>query len=123
MRRIGLAVLLSVSLLTVSLITEGQQTGSPRRIGFLLVGLTPESSEAQHFRNGMRDAGYTEGRNVVIEWRSAQGDYDRLPDLIADFLRTKVDVIVVDSTVAAQMAMRSTATVPIVMALVLDPVG
>jgi hypothetical protein len=49
MRRIGLAILLSVSFLSVPLITEGQQTGSPRRVGFLLVGLTPESSEAQHF--------------------------------------------------------------------------
>jgi hypothetical protein len=49
MRRIGLAILLSVSFLSVPLITEGQQTGSPRRVGFLLVGLIPESSEAQHF--------------------------------------------------------------------------
>src|SRR5215475_3761021 len=117
MRRIGLAVglIFSVALVFGS---QAQQLGSPRRIGFLLVGLTPESSEAQHFRNGLRDSGYVEGRNVVIEWRSAQGDYDRLPDLIADFLRTKVEVIVVDSTVAAKMAMRSTSTVPIVMALV-----
>src|SRR5215813_3579004 len=110
------------AVLAAPLIAEGQQTGSPRRVGFLLVGLTPESGEAQHFRNGLRDAGYAEGRNLVIEWRSALGDYDRVPDWIADFLRTKVDVIVVDSTVAAQMAMRSTSTVPIVMALVLDPV-
>src|SRR5215475_8521468 len=121
MRRIGLAVGLIFSVALV-LGSQAQQFGSPRRIGFLLVGLTPESSEAQHFRNGLRDAGYAEGRNVVIEWRSAHGDFDRVPDLIADFLRTKVDVIVVDSTVAAQMAMRSTSTVPIVMALVLDPV-
>src|SRR5262247_1098753 len=110
------------ALLAAPLVAEAQQTGSPRRVGFLLVGLTPESGEAQHFRNGLRDAGYAEGRHVVIEWRSAHGDFDRVPDLIADFLRTKVDVIVVDSTVAAQMAMRSTSTVPIVMALVLDPV-
>ena len=121
MRRIGLAVGLIFSVALV-LGSQAQQFGSPRRIGFLLVGLTPESSEAQHFRNGLRDAGYAEGRNVVIEWRSAHGDFDRVPDLLADFLRTKVDVIVVDSTVAAQMAMRSTSTVPIVMALVLDPV-
>src|SRR5215831_6132225 len=122
MRRIGVAVglIFSVALLLTS---QAQQLGSPPRIGFLLVGLTPESSEAQHFRNGLSDAGYAEGRNVVIEWRSARGDYDRVPDLIADFLRAKVDVIVVDSTVATQMAMRATSTVPIVMALALDPVG
>src|SRR5262249_26975463 len=110
------------AVLAAPLIAEGQQTGSPRRVGFLLVGLTPERREDQHFRSGLSDAGYAEGRNLVIEWRSALGDYDRVPDRIADFLRTKVDVIVVDSTVAAQMATRSTSTVPIVMALVLDPV-
>ena len=67
MRRIGFALglIFSVALLLTS---QAQQL---RRIGFLLVGLTPESSEAQHFRNGLRDAGYAEGRNVVIEWRSA----------------------------------------------------
>ena len=60
---------------------------------------------------------------MVIEWRSAKGDYDRVPQLVADLVQSKVDVIVVDSTVAAQVAKRSTPTIPIVMALVLDPVG
>src|SRR5215831_8075885 len=98
------------AVLAAPLITEGQQTGSPRRVGFLLVGLTPDSTEAQHFRNGLRDAGYAEGRDIVIEWGLARGDYDRVSDLVAEFLRTKVEVIVVDSTVATQMAMRSTST-------------
>src|SRR5262249_60502305 len=103
MRRTWLAVLLSVSFLTVPLIAEGQQTGAPQRVGFLLVGLTPESSEAQHFRNGLRDAGYAEGRSVVIEWRSARGGYDRVPDLITAFLLAKVDRIVVGCTVRRKM--------------------
>jgi putative tryptophan/tyrosine transport system substrate-binding protein len=100
-----------------------QQAASPRRIGFLLVGLSPDSKAAQHFRRGLRDAGYSEGRDVVIEWRSAKGDYDRVPELVADLVRSRVDVIVMDSTVGTEVAKRATSTIPIVMALVLDPVG
>ena len=58
---------------------NAQQPASPRRIGVLLVGFSPESKEAQAFRQGLQDAGYVEGRDVVIEWRSAKGDYDRVP--------------------------------------------
>jgi len=87
------------------------------------VGLSPESKEAKQFRLGLRDAGYSEGRNVVIEWRSANGDYDRIPTLIADLVQRKVDVIVQDSTVGTQMTMRATSNIPIVMAMVQDPVG
>jgi putative tryptophan/tyrosine transport system substrate-binding protein len=121
-RRTLIAVL-GGGLLAAPLGAEAQPAASPRRIGFLLVGLSPESKQAQHFRQGLRDAGYSEGRNVVIEWRSAKGDYDRVSQLVADLVQSKVDVIVVDSTVAAQVAKRSTPTIPIVMALVLDPVG
>ena len=102
---------------------QAQQTASPHRIGVLLVGLLPESKPAKHFRLGLRDAGYLEGRDVVIEWRSANGDYDRVPALIADLLTGKVDVIVEDSTVGTELTKRATSTIPIVMALVLDPVG
>ena len=105
------------------LAAQAQQTASPRRIGVLLVGLLPESKPAKHFRLGLRDAGYSEGRDVVIEWRSANGDYDRVPALIADLLQSKVDVIVEDSTVGTELTKRATSTIPIVMALVLDPVG
>ena len=77
----------------------------------------------QAFRQGLRDAGYFEGRDVVIEWRSANGDYDRVPALVADLVRSKVDVIVQDSTVGTEVTKRATSTIPIVMALVLDPVG
>jgi putative ABC transport system substrate-binding protein len=94
-----------------------------RRIGVLLVGLSPESKEAHSFRQGLRDAGYVEGTNAVVEWRFAAGDYNRVPDLVADLIKRKVDVIVLDSTVATQMTMRATSTLPIVMALVVDPVG
>jgi putative tryptophan/tyrosine transport system substrate-binding protein len=100
-----------------------QQATSPRRIGVLLVGLSPESKEAKQFRLGLRDAGYSEGRDVVIEWRSANGDYDRVPELVADLIRNKMDVVVQDSTIGTDVTKRATSTIPIVMALVLDPIG
>jgi putative ABC transport system substrate-binding protein len=111
------------SLLAAPLAAEGQQVGKVWRIGVLLVGLSPTSKEAQHFRQGLLDAGYSEGQNVVIEWRSAKGDYNRVPELVADLVQRKVNVIVVDSTVATQVSQRATSTIPIVMALVVDPVG
>jgi putative ABC transport system substrate-binding protein len=107
----------------LSVKTYSQQTASPRRIGVLLVGFSPESKEAQQFRQGLLDAGYAEGRDVVIEWRAANGDYDRIPQLVDDLLQRKVDVIVADSTNAALAAKRATSTIPVVMAVVADPVG
>jgi putative ABC transport system substrate-binding protein len=100
-----------------------QQPASPRRVGVLLVGFSSESKDAQQFRQGLLDAGYAEGRDVVIEWRSANGDYARVPELVADLIQRKVDVIVADSTVAADAAKRATSTIPIVLAIVADPVG
>ena len=105
------------------LTAHGQQATSPRRVGFLLVGLSPESKEVQVFRRELRKAGYIEGRNLVMEWRSANGDYDRVPALVADLIRSNVDLIVQDSTIGTQVAKRATSTIPIVMALVLDPIG
>ncbi len=102
---------------------DSQQPAAPRRIGVLVVSFSPESKEAQAFREGLRDAGYAEGRDVAIEWRSANGDYARVPRLVADLVQRKVDVIVVDSTPAAQAVKRATSTIPIVMAIVSDPVG
>ena len=100
-----------------------QQPALPRRIGVLLVSFSLEGKEAQAFRQGLRDAGYAEGRDVVIEWRSANGDYARIPALATDLVQRKVDVIVVDSTPGAQAVKRATSTIPIVMAVVGDPVG
>ena len=103
--------------------THAQQATPPRRIGFLLVGESPDGKAAQQFRQGLRQAGYTEGRDVVIDWRYAQGDYGRVQEMTADLIRNRVDVIVQDSTIGTEVAKRATSTIPIVMALVLDPVG
>lgn len=100
-----------------------QQPASPRRVGVLLVTFSQKSDEAQAFRRGLRDAGYSEGADVVIEWRSAEGDYDRLPQLATDLVQRKVEVIVTDVTVGVQAVLRTTSTIPIVMAIVADPLG
>jgi putative ABC transport system substrate-binding protein len=100
-----------------------KQPPSPRHIGVLLVGYSPESQEAQKFRAGLKDAGYTEGRDLVIEWRSAGGDFDRVSELVSDLVERHVDVIVVENTIAARAIKRATSTTPIVMAIVSDPVG
>jgi ABC-type uncharacterized transport system substrate-binding protein len=110
------------SMATWPLAARAQQT-SPKRVGFLLVGLSPESKEVQVFRRELRKAGYIEGRNLVMEWRLANGDYDRVPALVADLIGSNVDVMVHDSTIGSQVAKRATSTIPIVMALVLDPIG
>ena len=103
--------------------SHAQQPALPRHIGVLLVGFSPASKEPQQFLQGLQDAGYVEGRDVVIEWRYANGDYARVPELVADLVASEVDAIVVDSTVTTREAKRSTSTIPIVMALVADPVG
>lgn len=100
----------------------GQQV-MPKSIGVVLIGFTQESEQVKAFRQGLREANYVEGRDVVIEWRQAAGNPNRLPDLLADLVKRKVDVIVVESTIAAIVAKRATATIPIVMAFVADPVA
>src|SRR5262245_39137872 len=86
---------------------NAQQPSSPRRVGVLAVSFSAESQDAKEFRKGLVDAGYAEGRDVVIEWRYADGDYARVPQLAADLVQRKVDVIVVQSTPAAQAVRRA----------------
>ena len=97
-----------------------QQLASPRRIGALFVAFSPESMEVQEFRQGLREAGYVEGRDVVIEWGF---DYNRISELVDELIRSKVEVIVVTSTLPAQALKRATSTIPIVMAVIADPLG
>ena len=97
---------------------------APRwRVGVLFVLLSPTGKEAQAFRQGLQSAGHVEGRDVVIEWRSADGDYTRLLQLAAELVERRVDVIVADTTQATQAARHASSTIPIVMAIVADPVG
>ena len=98
-----------------------QQPAAPRHIGALLVNVSPESKDGQAFRQGLLE--YVEGRDVVIEWRAASGDYARVPEVVADLVQRKVDVIVSDSTIGTGALKRATSTIPIVMATVTDPLG
>ena len=77
----------------------------------------------QAFRQGLRDAGYIEGRDLLIEWRPAKGNYERLPAMAAELVQSKVDVIVVSDTPSARALKQATSTIPIVLTLVADPVG
>ncbi len=95
---------------------------APRRVGVLFGAFSLEGTEARQLRQGLLDAGYSEGRDVVIEWRSAHGDYDLLPQLASALVQSNVDAIVVESTPSAQAMKRVTSTIPIV-AIVADPVG
>ena len=93
------------------------------RIGVLTVAIGEQSEEAKAFRQGLRDAGYVEGQDIAIDWWFGRGRYDLLSEAAVDLVRRKPDVIVVESTPAALAAQRATSTIPIVLALVSDPVG
>jgi putative ABC transport system substrate-binding protein len=99
----------------------GQQQGRVWRVGFLSVRQEPGLQAA--FARGMSDLGYVEGRNLVIESRSAEGKTERLRGLADDLLRLKVDAIVTGGSVATDAARRATDTVPIVMGSSADPIG
>src|SRR5215475_3591535 len=79
---------------------DAQPSASPRHIGVLLVARSPEDKEWQAFRQGLSDAGYSEGDNLAIEWRFSSGDYARVPELVRDLVQRKVEVLVVDTTFA-----------------------
>jgi len=104
-------------------LADAQQPTSPRRIGVLLVAYALEDKYAQEFRQGLLAAGYSEGRDVLIEWRSANGNFAQIPQLVAELIQSKPELIVVESTAAAQAVRGATSTIPIVMAVVADPVG
>ena len=111
------------ALLAAPLAAEAQQAAKVSRIGYLTpnVASNPRSSEA--FLQGLRDLGYVEGRNVVIEYRDAEGKLERLPALAAELVALKVDVIVAAAgTLAALAAQQATRTIPIVVIAVGDPV-
>ena len=125
MRLIGVAVVLAASLIFTSLPAEGQQGGKVYRIGFL----GPASAERVYadpllsLRAGLRELSYVEGKNIVFEYKFAEDKYERLPDLAAELVRDKVDVIVAHATPGTRAAKDATRTIPIVMLSVGDPVG
>jgi putative ABC transport system substrate-binding protein len=109
-------------LLAAPLAAEAQQAAKIVRIGWLALNLAASPQLPEAFLQGLRDLGYVEGRNVVIEYRDAEGKPERLPALAAELVALKVDVIVAGSTVQALVAKQATRTLPIVFATVADPV-
>ena len=115
-------VALSALLFALCVPAQAQQTGKIPRIGYIS-GSPPNSERTDAFRLGLRELGYVEGKNIVIEWRSAEGKLDRLPALAADLVRLKVDVIVTPGATSTRAAKEATSTIPIVMTQDPDPIG
>jgi putative ABC transport system substrate-binding protein len=120
MRLIGLAVVLSLVL--APLAVEAQQAAKMARIGYLSSDMAANLLLRDAFLQGLRDLGYVEGRNVVIEYRDAEGKFERFPALAAELVALKVDVILAGGTPHALAAKQATRSLPIVFGSVPDPV-
>jgi putative ABC transport system substrate-binding protein len=106
------------------LVLHAQPLGRVARIGFLgSASATASAKSVDAFRTGLRDLGYVEGRNIVIEFRWAEGKYDRLSELVAELIRLNVDVIVTHGTPGTRTAKQATSAIPIVMAISGDAIA
>ena len=117
---------LGAGVLAAPLASFAQQRGKIWRIGFLSAQSRPPSLESHYiggFPRGMRELGYVEGKNFVIEWRFADGKYELLANLAAELVRMKVDIIVTGGTAANRAVQQATTTIPVVNATMIDPVG
>ena len=120
---IGLIVILAIGILVAPLAAEAQPAGKVHWIGWLdLDSSLPRRALVEAFQQGLRDFGYVEGQNIAIEYRWAEAREDRLPDLAAELVHLKVDVMVVVSGQAVLAAKHATQTIPIVMMVGVDPV-
>jgi len=105
-------------------LAHAQQAKKVPRIGFLgAASATSQASRLDAFRQGLRDLGYVEGKSIIIEYRDAEGKFERLPKLAAELVGLKVDIIVTQGSPAAEAAKKTTSTIPIVMATGGDAVG
>lgn len=123
MQRRTMLSMLGLALLCTRSLAEAQQTGKPHRIGFLwdTPQVWPHALEA--FRQGLRELGWVEGQNIAIEYRWAEGQFDRLPGLVEDLVRLKVDLIVAPTSIYTGAAKGVTSTIPLVFASHADPVN
>ena len=117
-------VTLVIAFVISGVVVEAQQPTKTPRIGFLIATATSvNTARNEAFRQGLRELGYVEGKNIIIEWRSAEGKADRLPGLAAELVGLKVDIIVSGGPSTTRAAKQATSTIPIVMAQDPDPVG
>src|SRR5438034_1071549 len=115
---------LCAMLLALRFPAEAQQPTKIPRIGYLAaISLSTLAARTEPFRQGLRELGYVEGKNIVIEWRSAEGKFDHLPALATELVRLKVDVILSAASPTTRSAKEATSTIPIVMGQDTDPVG
>jgi putative ABC transport system substrate-binding protein len=119
---VSVVAALTLSLFATSAVAEAQQAGKVPRIGFLSWGFPPPSDAwGEAFRERLRELGYVEGQNIVVEYRWAEERSDRAADLAAELVRLRVDVIVAWVGTAVRAAQKATRTIPIVMGGVADP--
>src|ERR687888_2715878 len=120
---IGRIVMLILSLLTVPLTSQAQPTAHVPRLGLLMLGSASAFvSGIDAFRQGLRDLGYVEGQNIILEYRYAEGRFERLPDLAAELTHLKVDVLVTSGSQPVQTLKQATSAIPIVGVVLADPV-
>jgi putative tryptophan/tyrosine transport system substrate-binding protein len=124
LRKLKNCFALCVMLMTLGFPAEAQHASNIPRIGYLTAGsLSAISARIEAFRQGLRELGYVEGKNIIVEYRYAEGKFDRQPALAAELVRLKVDVIVTAGPQATRAAKDATVTIPIVMTFDSDPVG
>jgi putative tryptophan/tyrosine transport system substrate-binding protein len=121
-RNLKVAILISAMLFALCAIAGAQQPGKIYHIGVLSGGVPGFSPDIEAFRQGLRDLGYVEGKNLVIEYRYTERKADRYPDLASDLVRLNVDVIIANGTSPTIAAKKATSTIPIVMTSATDPV-
>ena len=122
MNKIILCPALTILLLIFTYSVGAQQAKKVHRLGYLSFGLGIQSRE-EAFRQSLREIGYVDGQNIMIEWRFAKGKAELLPELAAELVRLKVDVIIASGTPAIQAAKQATTTIPIVFPTAGDPVA
>jgi len=119
--------LLTGCLMCIALFAEAQQPGKVPKIGYVSNRVRPSPSSPdfgqEAFRQGLRDVGYADGKNVVVEYRYAEGKDNRLPDLVGELIQLKVDVIVSATIRGIRAAKQATKTIPIIMVTTVDPVA
>ena len=121
MRKEFLSCALCALLLALSFPAEAQQSEKIPRVGVLFIG-GRNQPHLESFKQGLKERGYTEGKNILLDYRYAEGNVDRLPSLAAELVQLKVDVIVTTSGNSARAATRVTRTIPIVLTTGADPV-
>jgi len=125
-QKIGFLLLPALMLTFLHSASAQQQPGKVPRIGFLAISSASNSETAlrhEAFRQGLRELGYVEGKNINVEYRYADGKLERLPEIAEELVRLKVDILVASNATAARAGKKSTATIPIIMAVSGDPTG